>query len=236
MYFNFSKILLLSLSLLYVQTGHAIHYTDSEVSSPAVSKLSDLPDNPFTLLEKWHQEALSKIGPVETNLGSLATSTKEGIPTSRMMVIKKITKDGIIVCGDARSRKMTDLKNNPYASLTIYWHALQRQIRLRGKAYLLSQSETEEIFKSRSRGSKISSWASDQGEQLNDRTELLNKHEEYNKKYKDKEVPMPEHFACYIIKPNAMNFWMAGPSNLHSVVLYEKVKGKEEWKKSLRSP
>ena len=131
---------------------------------------------------------------------------------------------------------MIDLKNNPYAALTIYWHALQRQIRLSGKAYLLSHSETEEIFKRRSRGSKISSWASHQEKQLNDRTELLNKHEEYNKKYKDKEVPMPEHFACYIIKPNAMNFWMAGPSNLHSVVLYEKVKGKEEWKKSLRSP
>ena len=82
----------------------------------------------------------------------------------------------------------------------------------------------------------MSSWASQQGERLSNCTELLNKHQDYNQKHRDKEVPMPEHFACYILKPNTVNFCMDGPSNLHSIVLYEKLKGKEEWKKSLTSP
>ena len=94
------KIISISFFLTFVclETTHANHYTDSEVYSATITNLSDLPNYPFTLLEKQHQEAVEGIGLVEAKLGDLVTAFYPGIPLSRMIVIKKISKDEIILC------------------------------------------------------------------------------------------------------------------------------------------
>ena len=178
--------------------------------------------NPVDLFKKWFAKAeKSEIN--DPNALSVATSSKEGIPSVRMVLLKGLSDKGFVFYSNFNSKKGNDLKNNPNASMCFHWKSLRRQVRITGKVTVVEKEEADNYFSSRKYGSKISAWASSQSEQMKNRDEFLNKIKEYEKKYpKEKEVPRPPHWSGWRVLPNEIEFWVEVDNRSHQRLTYRK--------------
>ena len=132
------------------------------------------------MFKKWFAVAeKSEIN--DPNAFSVATSSKDGIPSVRMVLLKGLSDKGFVFYTNFNSKKGNDLKNNPNASMCFHWKSLRRQVRVTGKVAVVENEEADKYFSSRKYGSKISAWASSQSEQMKNRDEFLNKIKEYEK-------------------------------------------------------
>ena len=207
----------------------------TEVSHPAL--LSDeMKDNPFSHLLEWYAKALAIMGPMKAPIIDLAVVSEEGFPSTRLMMVKDISEKGIVFFGDGRSRKFQMMNRRPRVGMTFNWMDMQRQVTIEGESEKVFSEQAANYFKTRSKGAQLASHASYQGTPLSNRSKLLNQHAEYRVKYENKEVPMPDHWVGYRVKPLSITFWQAGPNNLHSVVRYDLDKIKGKWTKTLLSP
>ena len=190
--------------------------------------------NPVDLFKKWFAVAeKSEIN--DPNALSVATSSKEGIPSVRMVLLKGLSDQGFVFYTNFNSKKGNDLKNNPNASMCFHWKSLRRQVRVTGKVAVVENEEADKYFSSRKYGSKISAWASSQSEQMKNRDEFLNKIKEYEKKYpKEKEVPRPPHWSGWRVLPNEIEFWLELDNRSHQRLIYKKENGK--WIKEMLYP
>ena len=190
--------------------------------------------NPVDLFKKWFAVAeKSEIN--DPNALSVATSSKEGIPSVRMVLLKGLSDLGFVFYTNFNSKKGNDLKNNPNASMCFHWKSLRRQVRVTGKVAVVENDEADKYFSSRKYGSKISAWASSQSEQMKNRDEFLNKIKEYEKKYpKEKDVPRPPHWSGWRVFPNEIEFWLELDNRSHQRLVYKKEKGK--WIKEMLYP
>ena len=190
--------------------------------------------NPVDLFKKWFAVAeKSEIN--DPNALSVATSSKEGIPSVRMVLLKGLSDKGFVFYTNFNSKKGSDLKSNPNASMCFHWKSLRRQVRVTGKVAVVEKEEADKYFSSRKYGSKISAWASSQSEQMKNRDEFLNKIKEYEKKYpKEKEVPRPPHWSGWRVLPNEIEFWLELDNRSHQRLVYKKEKGK--WIKEMLYP
>ncbi len=118
----------------------------------------------------------------DPNAFSVATSSKDGIPSVRMVLLKGLSDKGFVFYTNFNSKKGNDLKKNPNASICFHWKSLRRQVRVSGKVAVVENEEADNYFSSRKYGSKISAWASSQSEKMKNRDEFLNKIKEYEKK------------------------------------------------------
>ena len=138
--------------------------------------------NPVDLFKKWFAVAeKSEIN--DPNALSVATSSKEGIPSVRMVLLKGLSDKGFVFYTNFNSKKGSDLKSNPNASMCFHWKSLRRQVRVTGKVSVVENEEADKYFSSRKYGSKISAWASSQSKQMKNRDEFLNKIKEYEIKF-----------------------------------------------------
>tara|TARA_Y100000996_G_scaffold50451_1_gene34542 strand:+ start:423 stop:1049 length:627 start_codon:yes stop_codon:yes gene_type:complete len=192
-------------------------------------------NDPIKLFEEWFYQA-KKTEINDPNALALATADKLGIPTVRMVLLKNFSNNGFIFYTNLNSKKSVDLKQNPNASLCFHWKSILRQIRITGKIYKVSDAEADDYYKTRSYGSRIGAWASNQSSILNNREDLYKSIKDYKKKYPDENnVPRPKNWSGWNLKPNSIEFWLDGEDRIHQRLKYIK-KEKGNWEKFLLNP
>ena len=192
-------------------------------------------ENPLKLFNEWFAEA-KKTEINDPNALALATSTKDGIPNVRMVLLKGLNENGFVFYTNLNSKKSNDIKSNPWVSMCFHWKSLLRQIRIIGKVKKVSDSEADTYYNSRSYGSRIGAWASKQSMVLQNRDELDKSIDYFKKKYSDKKnVPRPEYWSGWNLVPSEIEFWLDGENRIHQRLKYIK-DSKGDWVKNLLSP
>ena len=191
-------------------------------------------DNPISLFKIWFEEA-KKSELNDPNALSLATSDNKGIPSVRMVLLKSFDNSGFVFYTNLNSLKSNAIKDNPIVSMCFHWKSLFRQIRITGKAINVSEQEADEYYNSRSYGSRIGAWASNQSSILNTREELNNEIAVYKSRFPNNDkVPRPSHWSGWRVNPSEIEFWLDGDSRIHERLKYNKVNN--GWKKVLLNP
>ena len=192
-------------------------------------------DDPFKLFKEWFEVAKKKeIN--DPNALALGTASKDGVPSVRMVLLKGFDKDGFIFYTNLKSQKSKELKENPNATMCFHWKSLLRQIRIVGKLNLVDDKIADDYYSTRAYESRIGAWASKQSSILKSRDELLNNLENFKKKYSDKDnVPRPDHWSGWNLKPSSIEFWLDGDNRIHERLKYT-LDNNNNWEKSLLSP
>jgi pyridoxamine 5'-phosphate oxidase len=192
----------------------------------------DVDPDPVAQFEKWFEQALHA-GMVEPNAMTLATSTPDGRPSARMVLLKGADANGFVFFTDYRSRKGAELDANPHVSLCFWWDALQRQVRVDGTVARVSREESAAYFHTRPHGSRIGAWASRQSAPLASR-EALEREVERLERVHPEDVPLPPHWGGYRVTPESIEFWQGRQSRLHDRIVYTRDGG--AWRIGRLSP
>ncbi len=203
-----------------------------EYSLKDLSKSSVAAD-PIVQFGKWMNEALDS-NVIEPAAMTLSTADGMGRPSSRVVLLKGFDADGFVFFTNYESKKASDLKANPHASLHFFWPDLERQVIIRGTVVKVSVDESRSYFSSRPRESQIGAWASRQSSILNDREELEQKVREIKQRFGSGEIPYPQFWGGFRVVPILLEFWQGRESRLHDRIAYERVD--ETWKVFRLSP
>jgi pyridoxamine 5'-phosphate oxidase len=180
---------------------------------------ADAGSQPLPLFVRWYQEA-QRAGFLLPESMALATATEEGKPSLRFVLLKAYDERGFVFYTNYGSRKALEMDANPEATLLFHWDVLQRQVRLEGTVERISSEESEAYFRTRPRGSQIGAWASDQSEPLTNRKVLEDRVKEYEEKFLGREVPLPEFWGGYRLKPRSFEFWQGRANRLHDRIKF----------------
>lgn len=191
-------------------------------------------EDPVLFFGKWFAEAQSAAID-EVNAMSLATVDHHGRPHARIVLLKSFDEEGFLFFTNYHSNKGKQLAAVPYASLVFFWKELQRQVRIEGVVERISPQESEAYFSSRPRGSRIGALASPQSEVIESRSKLENVADLLEQKYHGKEIPMPEGWGGFRIKPFSFEYWQGRSSRLHDRILFEQVED-GLWKRCRLAP
>lgn len=178
--------------------------------------------NPFSLFHEWLAQA-EKSETNDPNAMALATSTKEGFPSVRMVLLKAADENGFVFYTNLGSRKAQELFENPNAALCFHWKSLRKQIRVEGAIEAVSEAEADEYFQSRARVSRIGAWASKQSQEMLGRWQLEKRVAEFGAKYAVGDIPRPDFWSGFRLKPQAIEFWSDQKFRLHDRIVYKAV-------------
>ncbi len=175
--------------------------------------------NPFKQFEQWFQAA-TEAEPVLPEAVSLATATREGRLSSRMVLLKDFDETGFVFYSNYESRKGLELAENPNAALVFYWRQLERQICITGTVSKVSREESEAYFRTRPRGSQIGALTSSQSQVVASREVLENRFQQLLAEYEGREIPLPSYWGGYRLSPATIEFWQGRSDRLHDRFLY----------------
>ena len=177
--------------------------------------------DPIKQFKVWFDSAVAAKLPLPEAM-SLATVTRDGKPTSRMVLLKSFDNDGFVFYTNYLSAKAKDLETNPNVALTFFWPQLEKQVRIEGTVTKTSADESRRYFEVRPRESQIGAWASAQSEVISGRDELEKRQAELEEIYRDQPVPWPEHWGGYRLNPDRIEFWKGRVGRLHDRIVYER--------------
>lgn len=177
--------------------------------------------DPMAQFSLWLQEALLAHLP-EPNAMNLATVDKDGKPHSRVVLLKETNENGFVFYTNYASNKGDEIATNPNVALCFLWLELERQVRIEGAATKLSKEESLAYFKSRPHKSQVGALASNQSQVVANRLTLEQEFEMLENKYGEGEVPMPESWGGYLVKPTLIEFWQGRRSRLHDRISFQK--------------
>ena len=175
--------------------------------------------DPIELFGEWFEQA-KESGILLPESASLATASRDGVPSSRMVLLKSFAADGFVFFTNYRSRKAKEMDENPNASLLLHWVVLHRQIRVEGSVQRISAEASAAYFRTRTRGSQIGAWASRQSEELEDRSALEGQAKEIEERFKGQDVPFPPFWGGYCLMPERIEFWQGRLNRLHDRLLF----------------
>ena len=212
--------------------NHHIYNLRKQYALESLSE-KDLKNNPFAQLEHWMNEAI-EAEVHEPNAVMLSTVSAEGQPSSRIVLVRHISSEGIFFYSNYNSKKGKEMAANNKISLAFFWPQLERQVRIEGLVQKLSSTQSDEYFNSRPRESQLGAWASEQSEEIS-REELEIKFTQFEKKFENSSIPRPPHWGGYCVRPSIMEFWQGRPNRLHDRITYTLIQD-SAWKIKRLSP
>ena len=189
-----------------------------EYASPLLNRAMLDPD-PLRQFEQWFSEACKAELP-EPNAMSLATVAADGQPTLRTVLLKLFDHNGFVFFTNYSSRKAQQIAENQQVALLFPWITLARQVAITGVAEKVSVSESARYFASRPRDSQLGAWISQQSAVLSSRQLLMMELDKIKTKFLNGEIPLPDFWGGYRVRPASIEFWQGQTSRLHDRFLY----------------
>ncbi len=174
----------------------------------------NLHENPIEQFKRWMQQTIDAQLP-DPNAMTIATVDANGQPSQRIVLLKNIDEKGFVFYTNLGSRKAQELKQNPKVSLHFPWYFLERQVKVCGVAEQLSHAEVLKYFVTRPRDSQLGAWASQQSRPVSSRALLMQQFESMKNKFAKGEIPVPDFWGGFRVKPHQIEFWQGGAARLH---------------------
>lgn len=189
-------------------------------ADPAGLRETDVDPDPIVQFHRWFAAARGTGDPLPEAM-TLATATRAGVPSARMVLLKGVDESGFLFFTNYDSQKGRELADNPSAALVFYWSKLGRQVRVTGTVSKVTSVESDAYFRSRPLESRLSAVASPQSAVIPNREQLEARVEELRRRY-DGDVPRPAFWGGYRLAPESIEFWLHRENRLHDRLRYSR--------------
>ncbi len=185
--------------------------------------------DPYALFHAWFADAKNCADIKEPTAMTLATATKDGLPSARIVLLKDVTDAGFTFYSNQQSRKGAEMAGNPHAALCFYWMPLDTQVRIEGTVTPVDAKTADAYFASRGREKQLGAWASMQSQPMASRGDLQARIAQMDETYKNTDVPRPPHWSGWLLEPTRIEFWLQRDHRLHERVCFTRASTNAAW-------